>query len=346
MRLTPAFDAIDRESERNPDVAIDPHNLAYSIWTSGSTGKPKGAMNTHASLMNILRWMEEAHPLEPGDRVLQKTAFNFDVSILEFFCPLIAGATLVIAKPGGHRDPQYLAALMADERVSVVHFVPSMLDAFLQAREIDRCASLRTVICIGEAVTPALSASSLHAALLACTTYGPAGSRRGRDPLAVQRADTATVLTGLIANTQIHVLDGSFQATPVGVPAIYIGGATSAAAISAALISTADRFVPDPFSIVPGSRPYRTGDRARRSPDGTLEFLGRRDYQVKIRGNSRRARRDRIRARRSSRGADRRRRGERRCGAAGRGRYYVPNGGASCDAIELRDYLERGCRTT
>jgi amino acid adenylation domain-containing protein len=344
VRLTPAFDAIDRESERNPDVAIDPHNLAYSIWTSGSTGKPKGAMNTHASLMNILRWMEEAHPLEPGDRVLQKTAFNFDVSILEFFCPLIAGATLVIAKPGGHRDPQYLAALMADERVSVVHFVPSMLDAFLQAREIDRCASLRTVICIGEAVTPALSreffarcAARLH------NMYGPAEAAVAVTHWPCSAADTATVpIGGPIANTQIHVLDGSFQATPVGVPGeIYIGGVNVGRGYLGRPDLTADRFVPDPFSIVPGSRLYRTGDRARRLPDGTLEFLGRRDYQVKIRGN--RVELGEIESALADHPAvqiavvtvndD-----------AARGRtlaaYYVPNGGASCDAIELRDYLK------
>ena len=286
--LTPEFDAIADESGRNPDVAIDPGNLAYSIWTSGSTGKPKGAMNTHASLMNILRWMEETHPLLPGDRVLQKTSFNFDVSILEFFCPLMAGATLVIAKPGGHRDPQYLARLIADERVNVVHFVPSMLDAFLQARELDQCTALRTVICIGEPVTPALcrdffarSRAELH------NMYGPAEAAVAVTFWRCTAGDTAVVpIGGPIANTQIHVLDPSLQATPAGVPGeIYIGGVNVGRGYLGRPDLTADRFVPDPFSAVPGSRLYRTGDRARRLPDGTLEFLGRRDYQVKIRGN-------------------------------------------------------------
>src|SRR6202012_1204246 len=131
--LSPAFSGLQNHSELNPALAIDPQSLAYTIWTSGSTGKPKAAMNTHESLANILHWMQETHPMRPGDRVMQKTAFNFDVSILEFFCPLIAGATLVIAPPGGHRDPHYLAPLCAEQSVGTIHFVPSMLEAALHA---------------------------------------------------------------------------------------------------------------------------------------------------------------------------------------------------------------------
>jgi amino acid adenylation domain-containing protein len=286
--LSPSFDEISGEPDLNPDIAIDPRNLAYAIWTSGSTGKPKAAMNTHQSLANMLQYMQENHPMRPGDRILQKTAFHFDVSILEFFCPLIAGATLVIARPGGHREPQYLARLIAAESIGTVHFVPTMLEAFLQCGELERCPSLTTVICIGEPLTAALcrdfyrqSGAQLY------NMYGPAEAA-----VAVTRhhclpADVLTVPIGRpIANTRIYILDRGLQPAAVGVPGeIYIAGANVGRGYLGRPDITAERFVPDPFSVLPGARMYRTGDLARMLPDGNIEFLGRLDYQIKIRGN-------------------------------------------------------------
>ncbi|HEX7243842.1 MAG TPA: condensation domain-containing protein, partial [Longimicrobiaceae bacterium] len=131
---------------------VDPDNLAYVIYTSGSTGRPKGAMNAHRGIVNRLLWMQQEHGLTPDDVVVQKTPFSFDVSVCEFFSPLVAGARLVLAKPGGHRDPAYLSELIARERVTTVHFVPPMLQAFLEAGEALRCASVRRVVCSGEAL--------------------------------------------------------------------------------------------------------------------------------------------------------------------------------------------------
>ena len=128
-------------------------DLAYIIYTSGSTGQPKGCANTHRGIVNRLLWMQETYRLTPADRVVQKTPYTFDVSVWEFFWPLLTGARLVVARPGGHRDPDYLARLFADERITVAHFVPSMLHVFLQAARLDECRDLRDVICSGEALS-------------------------------------------------------------------------------------------------------------------------------------------------------------------------------------------------
>ena len=162
-RLPPTSAAVlrlDADSNRWADAdprnfAIDsgPDSLAYIIYTSGSTGQPKGCANTHRGIVNRLLWMQEAYELTPSDRVFQKTPYSFDVSVWEFFWPLMAGAELVIAEPGAHRDPDYLARTIAAERISVLHFVPSMLQAFLQAKNLADCTAIRDVICSGEALS-------------------------------------------------------------------------------------------------------------------------------------------------------------------------------------------------
>src|SRR5207248_2659651 len=129
-----------------------PDNAAYVIYTSGSTGKPKGVVNIHKAIVNRLLWMQEAYQLTANDRVLQKTPYSFDVSVWEFFWPLMTGACLVMAKPGGHKDPDYLVDVIRRERITTLHFVPSMLQAFLEARELDSISSLKRVICSGEAL--------------------------------------------------------------------------------------------------------------------------------------------------------------------------------------------------
>ncbi|MFC5326154.1 AMP-binding protein, partial [Bradyrhizobium oligotrophicum] len=144
--------AISCRSDMAPISACAPDNLAYVIYTSGSTGRPKGVMNSHRGIVNRLAWMQDAYRLRPEDVVMQKTPFGFDVSVWEFFWPLMQGAALVIARPGGHQDPAYLSELIERHSVTVMHFVPSMLQAFLETAELDRCGSLRDVICSGEAL--------------------------------------------------------------------------------------------------------------------------------------------------------------------------------------------------
>jgi len=140
------WSVIALEKQENPLVEIKPENLAYTIYTSGSTGKPKGAMNTHAGISNRLLWMQDAYKLTRDERVLQKTPFSFDVSVWEFFWPLLAGATIVVAKPNGHKDSAYLAKLIADEGVTTLHFVPSMLQVFLLEPDLSNCDCLQRVI--------------------------------------------------------------------------------------------------------------------------------------------------------------------------------------------------------
>ncbi|MBF3101496.1 AMP-binding protein, partial [Pseudomonas aeruginosa] len=139
-------------SEANPDIHLDGENLAYVIYTSGSTGKPKGAGNRHSALSNRLCWMQQAYGLGVGDTVLQKTPFSFDVSVWEFFWPLMSGARLVVAAPGDHRDPAKLVKLINREGVDTLHFVPSMLQAFLQDEDVASCTSLKRIVCSGEAL--------------------------------------------------------------------------------------------------------------------------------------------------------------------------------------------------
>ena len=271
-----------------PAAALSGENLAYAIYTSGSTGQPKCAMNTHAAIVNRLLWMQAAYQLAADDRVLQKTPFSFDVSVWEFFWPLIAGARLVIARPGGHQDPRYLADTIAEHAITTVHFVPSMLQLFLETPGLARCASLRRVICSGEALPADLRdrclarlPAELH------NLYGPTEAAVDVTAWACARGDArpAVPIGRPIANTQIYLLDTQLQPVPLGVPGeLYIGGAGLARGYLRRPQLTAERFVPSPFGPEPGARLYRSGDLARFLPDGAIEFLGRIDHQVKIRG--------------------------------------------------------------
>jgi amino acid adenylation domain-containing protein/FkbM family methyltransferase len=269
-----------------PEVTAE--NLAYVIYTSGSTGTPKGAMNAHRGICNRLLWMQDAFGIGPTDAVLQKTPFSFDVSVWEFFWPLMTGARLVVARPGGHRDPAYLARTIETERVTVVHFVPSMLRAFLDEPGLrERCRSLRHVVCSGEALSPDLQRrcfervdADLH------NLYGPTEAAVDVTHWRCRREDDGSVPIGRpVANTGLYVLDDAGRPTPVGEPGeLYIGGVQVGRGYLNRPELTAERFVPDPFAAVPEARMYRTGDRVRYGSDGALEFLGRLDDQVKIRG--------------------------------------------------------------
>jgi amino acid adenylation domain-containing protein len=293
-----------------PEVPVDPDNLAYVIYTSGSTGRPKGAMNTHRAIVNRLSWMQSAFGLEASDRVVQKTPLSFDVSVWELFWPLLCGAGLVVARPGGHQDTDYLLDLIARERVTTVHFVPSMLRALLDAPDLSGAGGLRRVVASGE-VLPAelLARYRERLAVPLYNLYGPTEAAVDVTAWeclpAVQRraagaSDPGRGLGGVpigrpIANTTIQLLDAALRPVPVGVPGeLYIGGVQPARGYLRRPGLTAERFVPDPESggggaSAPGAPPgggrlYRTGDLARYLPDGAIDFLGRSDHQVKIRG--------------------------------------------------------------
>lgn len=273
-------------------VAVAPDQLAYLIYTSGSTGKPKGAGNTHRALANRIAWMQDAYRLDARDVVLHKTPFGFDVSVWEFVWPLAVGAKLAIAAPGEHRDPARLVAAIAAHRVTTLHFVPSMLAAFVAHLEdfhaAARCASIERIVASGEALAPELAARVAkqlpHARLY--NLYGPteAAIDVSHWTFDARDAEAASVPIGHpIANVQLHVLDAALQPLPQGaIGELYLGGVGLARGYLGRAALTADRFVPDPFSH--GARLYRTGDLARRRADGALDYLGRMDTQVKLRG--------------------------------------------------------------
>ncbi|MEC3978292.1 non-ribosomal peptide synthetase [Amycolatopsis sp. H20-H5] len=267
-----------------PMVTAD--HPAYVIYTSGSTGRPKGVLMSHAGVVNHLRWMQAEYPLSADDRVLQKTPSSFDVSVLEFFRPLLFGATLVIARPDGHRDPAYLVDVIRRERVTVLYVVPGILEAILGLPD-PGCASLRQVFCGGEALTAALTAR--------CAATWPAELINLYGPTEVAVDATAHLATGHdgsgpvpigrpVWNTRAYVLDGRLSPVPPGVPGeLYLAGHQLADGYLHRAGLTAERFVTDPFGE-PGARMYRTGDLARWTPGGLLDYLGRTDDQVKIRG--------------------------------------------------------------
>jgi amino acid adenylation domain-containing protein len=283
-------DAPESGDSSTLDVLAGPEDAAYMIYTSGSTGRPKGALNAHRGIVNRLLWMQSEYRLTPADVVLQKTPFSFDVSVWEFFWPLLAGAKLVMARPGGHRDPAYLVDTIATHGVTVCHFVPSMLREFLSHPDVGRCTSLRDVMASGEALSPDLVAAfqrelpnaRLHnlygpTECAVDVTYWPCPSGPGTS------APQLVPIGRPVANTQIHVLDAKLHALPIGVAGeLYIGGAQVGLGYHGRPELTAERFVPDPFT--PGGRLYRTGDLARWRTDGTVEYLGRLDFQVKLRG--------------------------------------------------------------
>ncbi|WP_146176795.1 amino acid adenylation domain-containing protein, partial [Chromobacterium sp. Panama] len=279
-------DALETLSDAPLDHPDDDRHPAYVIYTSGSTGRPKGAVNSHRAIVNRLLWMQHAYPLADDDVVLQKTPSSFDVSVWEFFWPLIAGASLLLARPDGHRDPVYLAELIRRRGVTTLHFVPSMLDAFLQEPASAGCASLRRVLCSGEALPAPLLARA--AQTLPCplhNLYGPTEAAVDVtawtcDPV----RDSRSVPIGHpIWNTQLFVLDAMLRPLPPGIPGeLYLGGVGLARGYLRRPALTAERFVAHPFAA--GQRLYRTGDRVVRREDGALDYLGRLDHQVKLRG--------------------------------------------------------------
>jgi len=281
--------AVLAERDAGPvELRAEADNPVYVIYTSGSTGRPKGVVNVHGAVVNRLLWMQSAYGLGSGDVVLQKTPFTFDVSVWEFFWPLLTGARLVMARPEGHRDGAYLADLVRREKVTTLHFVPSMLRLFLQQGDLEDCVSIRRVITSGEALTGDLAVEThrrldmeLH------NLYGPTEAAIDVTAWPVPKAaEPAVVPLGRpIDNLVVHVLDRRFVPALIGaLGELVIGGAGLARGYRGSPGLTARAFVPDPLARRPGARLYRTGDLVRYHADGILEFHGRIDHQVKVRG--------------------------------------------------------------
>lgn len=288
--------AVDSDGGEDDDGASDPvetgrrvgpDDLAYILYTSGSTGEPKGVMVSHRAICNRLLWMRDRYPMDASDRILHKTPYTFDVSVWEIFLPLISGAEMVIARPGGQRDPAYLVEVIRHRRVTVVHFVPTLLRHFLEEPGVEDCTSLRRVFASGEALTPALRdrffercGAELH------NLYGPTEAAVDVTHWHCRRGDRGVVPIGRpIANIELYVLDRRDRQVPVGVVGeLVIAGVGLAGGYWRQPELTANRFVELPLGDGPPIRVYRTGDRARFRGDGSLEFLGRLDHQLKIRG--------------------------------------------------------------
>lgn len=264
----------------------NPTDPAYVIYTSGTTGRPKGVVLEHRALCNRIVWMQRAYRLGPEDRILQKTPYSFDVSGWEFFWPLITGASLVFARPGGHKDPQYLRELIQRAQITVLHFVPSMLRIFLLTGSAGGCPSLRKVICSGEALpTPLKDLFFEHFPDLELhNLYGPTEAAIDVTAYRCHKEDRLVPIGKPVANTRIYVVDAGLKPVPVGdTGELCIAGDCLARGYLNQPELTAEKFVDNP--IAPGTRMYRTGDLARWLPDGNIEYLGRADHQIKIRGN-------------------------------------------------------------
>lgn len=282
----PKLDEIEEQTHSQPVAA---QSAAYMIFTSGSTGIPKGVIVDHAAIINRLQWMQDHFKITAKDVVLQKTPYSFDVSVWEFFWPLLYGAKLVIAKPDGHKEPRYLAEIIIKEAITTVHFVPAMLHAFLEEEFARRCSNLNRVICSGEALSFHLQqqffnifkSTELH------NLYGP--TEAAVDVTYWQcepSGNHKSVPIGFpIANTEIYILDDELNPVAVGVAGeLHIAGIQLARGYHNNADLTAEKFIPNPFSSAPGSRLYKTGDLARYKTNGAIEYISRIDHQVKIRG--------------------------------------------------------------
>ncbi|ANY86828.1 MULTISPECIES: non-ribosomal peptide synthetase [Pseudomonas putida group] len=270
----------------DPVCRVSGHSLAYVIYTSGSTGRPKGAGNSHQALFNRLAWMQQAYRLEACDSVLQKTPFSFDVSVWEFFWPLMVGARLVVAPPGAHRDPAQLIQVITEQGISTLHFVPSMLQAFIHEPGVQACTSLRRIVCSGEAL-PAEAQAQVFARLPGAGLYNLYGPTEAAIDVThwtcVEDGRHSVPIGQPIANLRTHILDAELNPVPPGAAGeLYLGGVGLARGYHRRPALTAERFVADPFGS--GERLYRTGDLARYREDGVIDYLGRLDHQVKLRG--------------------------------------------------------------
>lgn len=282
---------------------IRPDDLAYILFTSGSTGRPKGVMIRHEAVMNRIGWMQRAYPLEESDVILHKTPYSFDVSVWELFWWMLAGASVAFAPPGAEKDPAQLLQLIGQHKVTTMHFVPSMLAAFIESSQLvpsdavhDKLHTLRHVFASGEALQPShverfyelLRSRADNQSARLINLYGPT---EATVDVTVYECEPGVSLRSVpigqpIDNTSLYLINSNGQLQPIGVPGeLCIGGVQVAAGYVNRPDLTNERFVPDPFAAVQGARMYRTGDLARWTDEGLLEYMGRIDNQVKIRGH-------------------------------------------------------------
>jgi amino acid adenylation domain-containing protein len=275
-------------SDANPVSKVESHHLAYVIYTSGSTGEPKGVQIPHHAVCNHLIWMLTAYPMTEEDRIAQKYPFNFDASVCEIFCPLLAGARLIITEPSKHWDMEQFIKLLTQKQITILDLMPSMLQALLEDERFSACRSIRRCICGGESLSPALRDrffSQLDAELI--NAYGPTEATIGSTAWTCRRGDSEyrVPIGRPISNTQIYILDPHLNPVPIGVPGeLYVGGDGLARGYLNRPDLTAERFISNPFSRKDGGRLYKTGDMGRYLPDGSIEYLARMDQQLKLRG--------------------------------------------------------------
>jgi amino acid adenylation domain-containing protein len=282
------WDAIAQESEENPVSGATGKNAAYVIYTSGSTGQPKGVVVEHAGLVNAVNWLTDTLELSVRDRCLLKTPITFDAAGRELFPVLIAGGSLVIAEADGHRDCGYIAETVRNEGITILHCVPSFLRLLVEEPAFEAADSLRAVMCGGEAL-PSQVAMRFYQRSKAklYNVYGPTETIIDSTYRLCERNMVGPTMSigRPIPNAVIYIVDDMLRLVPIGVAGnLYIGGAGLARGYLNRPDLTADKFIPDPFGARLGARLYKTGDLARHLPDGNIEFLGRADHQVKIRG--------------------------------------------------------------
>ncbi len=286
VHLNDDWKKIEAESWQDPPVLNLSENAAFVIYTSGSTGKPKGVVIPHRAICNLVRWVAGEFHISSADRFLHKTSLSFDVSAEEIFVPLTTGARVVLAKPGGERDLDYLAQFVEEEAITCLDMPPALLQVLLQSPQLGLWESVRLVLCGGEAVSAELVKNFYERySIRFVNVYGPtettvqstfAEQLQGKEVIPIGRP---------VANTQVYVLDERYAPVPVGVVGeLLIGGSGLARGYGNRPELTAEKFVPSPFAKTPGERLYRTGDRVRWLADGALEFMGRSDHQVKLRG--------------------------------------------------------------
>ncbi|MFO0580141.1 MAG: amino acid adenylation domain-containing protein [Polyangia bacterium] len=279
--------ALCGQPEEPPEVELEPGTLAYALYTSGSTGEPKAALIEHGALLNELLWLQRELGYTPQHTMLHRTPISFDLSVWELLLPLLCGAAVVLPQPGRQHEPPYLSRLIERHAVAVVQFVPSLLRIFLESAELARCGSVRLLAVGGEELPAELVDRCLGAFPRAqlYNLYGPTECTIAATTWRCERAAQRIPIGRPADNTRIYVLDENGQPVPIGVPAeLYIAGLLVGRGYLNRPALTAQSFRTDPFVGEPGARMYRTGDLGRWLPAGVLQYLGRRDGQIKLRG--------------------------------------------------------------